>query len=73
MQSYQEEVNVARKWLKQNDGVELRAFINKIKYKSLIHSDNWSQIFDFVYGNYKDIPNGLVTGLTYLIEQEKIR
>lgn len=68
---YAAEMATATRFLAERNDIGLKTFLNNLSYRTdLIHSDRWSLIYDYVYSHYEknEVPDCLVTGLTYLME-----
>lgn len=70
MGGYDEEIQLAKKFYLDNIGDNnLRTFFNNIKNSSLMHSEKWSLIFDYIKRNYPYVDGKVITGLVYLAEE----
>lgn len=68
---YVAEMATATRFLQIHNDKELEVLLEFIaNRKDLLHSDKWSIIYDYVYKYYdkEEVPDCLVTGLTYLTE-----
>lgn len=66
---YQNEIATAHKFvIDHNYDSNLLRFLENMKDESLMHSDRWSMIYDFMKEYYPDQPGSIITGLAYLVE-----
>lgn len=69
MSGYETEMNAARDFIeKHKTDVTFMSYYEKIKDSSLMHSERWSLIYDFMAIHYPETRGAIVTGLVYLME-----
>lgn len=74
LKDYQEEIQTAIKWIEAHkDDRNYKKVLNKVKslkeYNSL-HSDYWSLAFDFIKKYYPQTDSKVITGLSYIWEDQ---
>lgn len=70
MGGYENEIDLAAEFRLDHlwDKNFIRFFTN-IASSSLMHSERWSLIFDYMKRNYPDVDSKVITGLVYLSEK----
>lgn len=70
MGGYEEEIDLAAEFRLDHawDKNFIRFFTN-IANSSLMHSERWCLIFDYMKRNYPDVDSKVITGLVYLSEK----
>lgn len=70
MGGYEEEINLAAEFrLDHTWDANFSKFFTNIANSSLMHSERWSLIFDYMKRNYPDADSRIITGLVYLSEK----
>lgn len=66
---YTNEIATAHQFvLEHNFDGDLMSFLERMKSPHLMHSERWSEIYDYLSENYPESTGSLVTGLSYWCE-----
>ena len=70
MGGYEEEIDLAAEFrLAHAWDTNFSKFFTNIANSSLMHSERWSLIFDYMKRNYPNTDSRIITGLVYLSEK----
>lgn len=75
LKNYQEEIQIAIKWIEAHkDDRCYKKVLNKVRslkeHNLTLHSDFWSLAFDFIKENYPQTDSKVITGLSYIWEDQ---
>ena len=71
MNGYEKEMEAAKKFIADHKvDITFMNYYEKIKDSSLMHSEKWSLMYDFMASHYPE-ERTVVTGLVYLMENER--
>lgn len=66
---YMNEIATAGTFVREHSNdLGLKKLIEDLKHPYYTHSDRWSIIYDYLNEHYDNLPDGVVTGLSYYVE-----